>query len=160
MSFRARRALKFPCAYTILKNEVVIERATFESDYGSKNRRVIPITPKKVKASSGETVLYWEDKDFVIPKGVDQSLPWSRVSDLEFERQFGVRFYVSGNKRKFLDVKVTIIPLENRKGSDTWYVYRPFKTKKHFIEQINEDRRRINANGGSFSVIDPDDYDL
>lgn len=141
-------------------DEVVIERATFESDYGSKNRRVIPITSKKVKASSGETVLYWEDRDFVIPKTVDQSLPWSRVSDLEFERQFGVRFYVSGNKRKFLDVKVTIIPLENRKGSDTWYVYRPFKTKKRFIEQINEDRRRINENGGSFSMIDPDDYDL
>ena len=44
---------------------------------------------------------------------------------IEFEKQFGVRFFVKGNPQKFRDVEVYIIPLENIKsgyaqGYDRW----------------------------------------
>ncbi len=133
-------------------DEVVIERVTFESDYGSEKRKIVPITLEKRKATNGETVLYWEDRDFVIPKAVNQSLPWEKKHDLEFKKQFGVRFFVSGNKRKFLDVRVSIIPLENREGSERWYVYRHYKTKKRYIEEYNR--------WCSNMPMNPDDYDL
>ena len=138
-------------------DELTIERATFKSDYGSEKHKVVPITLKKVKASNGETVLYWEDKDFVIPQAVNQSLPWSKLSDLEFKKQFGVCFFVSGNKRKFLDVKVSIIPLANRDGADTWYVYRFDKTKRKYIENHNKGWK---AQRGDNMFLDPDDFDL
>ncbi len=132
-------------------DEVVVERVTFESDYGSEKRKIVPITLEKRKATNGETVLYWADRDFVIPKAVNQSLPWEKKHDLEFKKQFGVRFFVSGNKRKFLDVRVSIIPLENREGSECWFVYRHYKTKKRYIEEYN---RWVSM------PMNPDDYDL
>ncbi|MBQ8195845.1 MAG: hypothetical protein IJZ47_10835 [Oscillospiraceae bacterium] len=140
-------------------DEVIIERATFESDYGSEKCMVVPITLEKRKATNGETVLYWEDKDFVIPKAVNQSLPWEKMNDLEFKKEFGVRFFVSGNKRKFLDVRVSIIPLENREGSETWFVYRYDKTKKRYIEKYNKSWISIGFNSPDM-LLNPDDYDL
>ncbi|MBE6900859.1 MAG: hypothetical protein E7478_00135 [Ruminococcaceae bacterium] len=140
-------------------DEVTIERATFEANYGIGIRKAIPITPKKVKATNGETVLYWEDKDFVIPKAVNQSLPWEIMNALEFKEQFGVRFFASGNKRKFLDIKVSIIPLENRKGSAIWYVYKHDKTKGKYIEKYNQSWTSHGFDSPDM-LLDPDDYDL
>jgi hypothetical protein len=47
-------------------DDIIIENATFESDYGSDKRKVIPITLKKVKCIDGQMALVWEDKNFNI----------------------------------------------------------------------------------------------
>lgn len=137
-------------------DDLIIENVTFESDYGSDRRKAVPITLRKRKCANGETVLYWEDKNFNIPKAVDPSVPLMKKMKLEFEKAFGVRFFVSGNPRKLLDVKVSIIPLENfQKGSDTWFVYKLAKSKRAYIEQYNS-----TWNGDSNMQLNPDDFDL
>ncbi len=137
-------------------DDLIIENVTFESDCGSKKRKIVPITLKKIECKNGEIALYWEDKNFNIPKAVDPSVPTMKKMQLEFEKQFGVRFFVSGNPRKLLDVKVSIIPLENyQDGSDTWFVYRYAKSKRAYIEQNNHTWRY-----DSEMQLDPDDFDL
>ena len=139
-------------------DDLIIENATFESDYGSDKRKVVPITLQKLKSAAGDWILYWEDRNFNIPHAVNQSLPYSKLSELEFEKVFGVRFYVSGNPRKLLDVKVSIIPLENyQHGSDTWFVYRYKKTKRAYIESHNQGWKE---KGFDNLMINPDDFDL
>ncbi len=137
-------------------DDLIIENVTFESDYGSDKRKIVPITLKKIKCTNGEIALYWKDKNFNIPKAIDPSVPAMKKMQLEFEKAFGVRFFVSGNPRKLLDVKVSIIPLENyRDGSDTWFVYRYAKSKKAYIEEYNRSWE------GKWDVhLDPDDFDL
>ncbi len=137
-------------------DDLIIENVTFESDCGSKKRKVVPITLKKIECKNGETALYWEDKNFNIPKAVDPSVPTMKKMQLEYEKEFGVRFFVSGNPRKLLDVKVSIIPLENyQDGSDTWFVYRYAKSKRAYIEDNNRTWRY-----DSEMQLDPDDFDL
>ncbi len=109
----------------IENDDVIIYNATFESCYGSENCKIVPITLEKRKRSDGSCVLWWEDSDFEIPPAVNQNLPYTKREKLEFEKQFGVRFFVKGNPQKFRDVEVYIIPLENIKsgyaqGYDRW----------------------------------------
>lgn len=115
-------AIRFVGDY-IENDDVTIYDVTFESDYGSDKRKRIPITLEKRIDENGDYILWWEDKNFQIPPAVNPDLPYSRRSRLEFEKQFGVRFFVKGNPEKFRDVEVHIIPLENpQEGFDYWTV--------------------------------------
>ena len=115
-------AIRFIGDY-IENDDVTIYDATFESDYGSDKRKRIPITLKKYVAVNGKYILWWEDRNFQIPPAVDPDLPFSTRSRLEFEKQFGIRFFVKGDPEKFRDVEVHIIPLENpRNGYVYWNV--------------------------------------
>ena len=139
----------------IENDELTFEDVTFESDYGSEKRKIVPIELKKVKLETGKTALYWENKNFNIPKSVNQSIPQIKRMDLEFQKQFGVRFTVQGNPRKVLDVRVFIIPLENWKdGGVSWYVYKASKTKEQFIIDHNSSGYHVDG------YYNPDDYDL
>lgn len=105
----------------IENDDVEIYNATFESDYGSEKRKRVPITFEKRKTADGKYILWWEDRDFQIPPAVNPALPVMKRMDLEFKKQFGVRFFVKGDPEKFPDVEVRIIPLENAKeGYDFW----------------------------------------
>lgn len=120
-------------------DDLTFEDVTFECDYGSEKRKVIPISLKKVKCADGNMALYWEDKNFTIPPAVSRDIPIMKRMELEFKKEFGVRFTVQGNPRKVLDVKVYIIPLENREyGAACWYVYRRWKTKENYIRSHNK----------------------
>ncbi|MBQ8983906.1 MAG: hypothetical protein IJ079_10005 [Lachnospiraceae bacterium] len=153
-------AIEFVGDY-IKDDSLIIENVTFESDYGSERRKITPIELKKVKASSGNWVLYWEDKDFVIPPAVNRALPPAKYNRLEYEREFGVRFTVKGNPRKVLDVTVFIIPLENtQKGSDCWFVYRHSRTKAQYIEDYNNSVRRNQTIVLDEELLKSEDYDL
>ncbi|MBQ8959648.1 MAG: hypothetical protein IJ071_00285 [Ruminococcus sp.] len=112
-------AIKFLGDY-IENDEVIIYDVTFESDYGSDKRKCVPITLEKRLDENGNYILWWEDRSFQIPPAVNPNLPYSRRDRLEFEKQFGVRFFVKGNSEKFRDVEVHIIPLENPQDG---YVY-------------------------------------
>ena len=137
-------------------DQLTIENVTFESDFGSDNRKITPIKLEKTKNANGQTVLYWEDKNFRIPPAVDPAIPAMRRHELEYKRQFGVRFTVQGNPRKILDVKFFIIPLENRqKGSACWYCYMYSGTKERFIENHNRTWKKHPE-----EWLDPKDFDL
>lgn len=97
----------------IENDDVVIYDVTFESDYGSEKRKCVPITLEKRKRADGKYVLWWADKNFQIPPAVNPNLPLMKRMNLQFKKQFGVRFFVKGNPEKFRDVEVYIIPLEN-----------------------------------------------
>lgn len=125
----------------IENDELTFENVTFESDYGSEKRKIISIEPVKKKLENGETVLYWEDKNFNIAQAVNPSLPINQQIKLEHKKEFGVRFKVYGNPEKTFDVKVHIIPLENpQKGAACWYVKCSDTLKKIFIRKSNENK--------------------
>ena len=140
----------------IENDQLTFENVTFESDFGSDKRKITPIQLEKVKTESGQTVLYWEDKNFHIPPAVDPSIPIARRMDLEFKKQFGVRFTVQGDPRKALDVTFFIIPLENRlEGSACWCCYLHSGTKERYIESFKEIWKKHPE-----MWLDPKDYDL
>lgn len=157
----------------IENGEVEIYDTTFESDFGSEKRKAVPIVFEKKKTQDGKTVLWWEDKNFQIPPAVNTSLPVTKQEQLEWEKEFGVRFFVRGNERKFLDIKVFIIPLKNyQNGADCWYVYKRFGTKRKYVENMiertnemlshypkDEVLKRIELNPHMYS-LDPNKYDL
>lgn len=140
-----------------IENDLLtFENVTFESDYGSDKRKIISVRLEKVKTTDGRTVLYWEDKDFNIPPAADPSIPVKRLMNLEFKRQFGVRFTVQGNSRKVLDVMVLVIPLENRReGSACWCCYLYNGSKERYIEEHNRMWKKHPD-----MWMNPKDYDL
>lgn len=154
----------------IENDEIEIYNATFESDYGSEKRKIVPINFTKRKSQDGKSILWWEDKDFQIPPAVNKTLPIMKQEQLEYEKQFGIRFFVRGNERKFLDIKVFIIPLENyQKGADCWYVYKFSGTKRKFVDDmIDHTNKMLSCCPESvrqrvlddMHLTNPDKYDL
>lgn len=124
-------------------DEITFEDVTFVSDI-ERDWKGIPITLKKVKGTKGEVFWYWEDKSFKIPPKVNPNLPFSKQMDIEFKREFGVRFTPKGNPRKVLDIKVAIVPLKyfDGKNAALWYVWKGYESKKAFIEWNHEDCKR------------------
>ena len=128
----------------IENDEIEIYDATFESDYGSEKRKIVPISFTKRKTQDGKCILWWEDEDFQIPPAVNENLPVAKRMKLEYAKEFGIRFFVRGNERKFLDIKVFIIPLENyQNGADCWYVYRHSGTKKKYVEEMLDNTKKM-----------------
>lgn len=125
-------------------DEITFEDVTFVSDI-ERDWKGIPITLKKVKGTKGEVFWYWEDKSFKIPPKVNPNLPFSKQMDIEFKREFGVRFTPKGNPRKVLDIKVAIVPLKyfDRKNAALWYVWKGYGSKKAFIENNHKECRRM-----------------
>lgn len=120
-------------------DEITFEDVTFVSDI-RRDWKETPITLKKVYGTKGEVIWYWEDRSFKIPPRVNPDLPWSKKMDMEFNREFGVRFTPKGNPRKVLDIKVAIIPLKcfNGQNAALWYVWKGYSDKKAFIEYNHE----------------------
>ena len=137
-------------------DQLTFENVTLESDLDNHKHTITPIQLEKRKNALGQTVLYWEDKNFHIPPAVDPSILGKRYDDLEYKRTFGVRFTVRGNPRKVLDVKFFIIPLENsREGSACWYCYMSSGTKERYIEEYNKRWKKFPDR-----QLNPEDYDL
>lgn len=123
----------------IENDELTFENVTFESDFGSDKRKILSIEPIKKKLKNGETVLYWEDRDFNIAPAVNPLLPITQRDELEFKKEFGVRFTVQGNPEKSFDVKVHILPLENpENGAACWYVKCDSKMKEILLKKYNK----------------------
>lgn len=124
-------------------DDITFEDVTFVGDI-KRDGKGVPITLKKVKGTKGEIFWYWEDKSFKIPPKVNPDLPWSKKMDMEFNREFGVRFTPKGNPRKVLDIKVAIVPLKYLDGKNAalWYVWKGYKSKKAFIEWNHEHCKR------------------
>lgn len=142
----------------IENDDLTFENITFESNYGSDDRKIISIQPEKVRQKGGGYMLYWEDPDFPIPPKANPKLPISQIQKLEFEREFGVRFTVQGNPRRLLDVTVFIMPLDKTDpaSSACWYVWRYSGSKEQFIK----DHNATWADKDSDQHLDMDDFDL
>lgn len=131
----------------------------YDFDYHGK-RTSRPIELEKCQAKDGKWVYWWMDPDFQIPPKVNQNLGMSKISDLEFCRQFGVRFTPYGNARMYLDIRVTFVPLKNAKdGLVLWYVWKSDKSKEKYIEEHNK-RWTVFGESGRRNFLNPEDYDL
>ena len=153
-------AVQFQGDY-IANDDLTFENVTFEYKQGNEYIQ-IPIRLQKLQIPDGRYVLYWKNEDFQIPPAVNPAIPAMKRMEIEFQKEFGIRFTVQGNPRKALDVKVFIIPLENRKGSACWYVFKSYGTKRNFIDHKNGGRNYndIPAEQRTVFMLNPDDYDL
>ena len=153
-------AVQFQGDY-IENDELTFEDVVFE--YRQNGERItVPIKLNKYYPPEGKPVLCWYDKDFIIPPAVNPDIPQLKKMDLEFEKEFGIRFTPCGNSRKTLDVKVFIYPLDNPKGSACWYVYKSNKTKRNYIDSNNENWNRSHLSEAQRAevMLNPDDFDL
>lgn len=142
--------------------DVEFRDVRLEYDLGHSPRKCIPIELEKCKATNGQWMYWWEDRNFQIPPKVNQNLSLTKIMDLEYYREFGVRFTPYGNIRKFLDIRVVFIPLENEiDGQCTWCVWNRLNhSKREYIEEHNKRcRGGISADSKEW-ILNPDDYDL
>ena len=140
--------------------DVMFKDVFLEYDLGKHPRTCIPIELEKRKMKDGRWMYWWEDRDFQIPPKVNQNLPLAKMMKLEFNNEFGVRFTPYGNTRKFLDIRVTFIPLDNfADGQCTWYAWRLHNSKREYIEKHNESWVNFGSNREG-QILNPDDYDL
>lgn len=141
--------------------DVMFKDVFLEYDLGKPSRTCIPIELEKCKMKDGRWMYWWEDRNFQIPPKVNQNLGDIKVMNLEFNKEFGVRFTPYGNTRKFLDIRVCFMPLENlADGQCTWCVWsRFYDSKREYIESFNG---RITGVWPDWEkkVLNPDDYDL
>lgn len=134
------------------QDEITFSDVYLEWNFGRDERKREPVTLTKCQTVKGEWMYYWEDKDFPIPPKVNPGLSVMRDFDMTDKRSFGVRFTPKGNQRKFLDIRVCLIPLANLQGQCCWYVWMNHPSKAAYIEDHN-----ANCFGDK---IDPEDYDL
>jgi len=146
----------------IASGEIELRDVAVLAHYGAMDKREIrPIELRRVKCSDGSEGLYWEDPEFVIPKVMNPKLSKIKQSQRIFEELFGVQFVPCGNARKVLDIAVTFIPLENKEGRASWYVYRGHKTKLDYITAHNRDwKEAAGEMGQNAGLLNPEDYDL
>lgn len=144
--------------------EIVIKDAEFA--YRDPSGEVIswPIFFEKVELSNGKWAYRWKDEAFEIPEKVPDDLSSKARIDEEFLRSFGIYFTPKGNKRKFLDIAVTFLPLSNpMDGQCLWKVWLYSGSKRNFIEEKNKDAKNdeiLAFLGVKSELIDPNDYDL
>ena len=115
---------------------------------------------KKVN-HSGEWV--WEGMipDFEFPEKVPDNLGPKKTDDESWARCFSIRFDVSGDKRKFLDIRLSVSPLENPAGECTWYCWFMNSSKREYIQKRIQDAHEAEALWGiKMPAISLDDYDL
>ena len=115
---------------------------------------------KKVN-HSGEWV--WEGMipDFEIPEKVPDNLGPKKTDDESWARCFSIRFDVSGDKRKFLDIRLSVSPIENPAGECTWYCWFMNSSKREYLEERIRDAQEAEALWGIKSpTINLDDFDL
>lgn len=141
--------------------DVMFKDVFLEYDLGKSPRTRIPIELEKCQMKDGRWMYWWEDRNFQIPPKVNQELGLIKVMKLESKRKFGIRFTPYGNSRKFLDIRVVFIPLENRiDGQCTWCVWnKSYHSKREYIESSNKNWTGFGANWEK-QILNPDDYDL
>lgn len=141
--------------------DVMFQDVFLEYDIANHPRTCIPVQLEKRKMKDGRWMYWWEDRDFQIPPKVNQNLGVIKIMDLESKREFGVRFTPYGNTRKFLDIRVTFVPLENRTdGQCTWCVWsKSYHSKREYIESHNRNWTEFGSHWEEH-ILNPDDYDL
>ncbi|MGN0514809.1 MAG: hypothetical protein ACI4GD_11055 [Lachnospiraceae bacterium] len=144
----------------IENDEITYENVQFLYHDTKGNQKNVPITPEKVHTQSGRYMLYWEDKDFVIPQKVNPDLPWQKAYEKKWRQSLGVSFVPKGNERKRLDITVFVAPLENYEaGSSSWYVWKGHKDKLSYIDWYNQQEESLKAHKPC-NYIRPEDFDI
>lgn len=140
------------------RDEIRITALRLESCLDRYPRSILPLTAEKRQDANGNWILYAEVPDFPIPQAVSPGLSPMKKLREEFARTFGVRFTPEGDPRKFLDITVVFIPLENVQGQCGWCVWAKQASKEAFIRQYNETWSRNPK--ARVPALDPDDFDL
>lgn len=125
----------------------------------------LPIELKKIKKDDGNCVLYWSDKELVIPPAPDKKLSYKKREQLESERSMTFRYTPHGNNRKFLDIRICVGPLQNWIGGQcVTYVWEPFGSKKKYIAYHNNQCLARSSYGffpeDTIGFIREEDYDI
>lgn len=105
----------------------------------------------------------WEGMipDFEFPEKVPDNFGPKKTHDESWARSFSIRFDVSGDKRKFLDIRLSVSPLENPAGECTWYCWLMNSSKREYMQKRIQDAHEAEALWGiKMPAISLDDYDL
>lgn len=97
-----------------------------------------PITLEQYTLKSGKKVYYGECKDFIIPQ-YNHKVRW-----------MALYFTPQGNRRKVLDIKVTIKALQAPR-TISWYFWNIANSKTEYIKEMNK---------LPWMHLNPDDFDL
>lgn len=98
------------------REEITFENVQLEYHFDLHPWKVIPLTLEKRQLKDGRYIYYSELPDFKLPEKVDESLGAKRKRDLEFKREFGVRFTPVGDPAKAASITVHFIPLKAAPG--------------------------------------------
>ena len=128
------------------------EEITFSNVFFYHQMNDVPIELKKEQLPDGQWVYGYHNPDFPIPPKVSPRLKGQKHTHMVYDRFFGIRFTPNGNSRKALDVTVAFVPDANPKGRAEWNVWKPWGSKKAFIDHYNKIVKRVRA-------IDPDEKD-
>lgn len=131
----------------LANGEIGFKDVAVETETGNcQNRRITPVELKKSADGKGNSLLYWDDRNF------------------EIKNDVAVRFVPYGNKRKVLDITVWICPLSNvQGGSACWNVWKGlYRSKLEYINGMNADLKQGfgNIKLPYDMTLNPDDYDL
>lgn len=138
-------------------DEIRITDLQLESDMDKYPRRTQPLTAEKTQDGKGNWILLAEVPHFPLPAARPTHSSMKQLRE-EFARSFGVRFTPMGASRKYLDISVIFIPLEDVSGQCGWCVWSHAGSREAYIRQYNELWSRIPNSG--VELLDPNDYDL
>ena len=137
-------------------DEVTFSDVYLEYYYRGARPVSIPIELKKVCFVDDKYRYMWEDSEFLIEATNFMDPKFGQNRSLTDRDGYTIRFKAHGNKRKFLDIRVTLAPMENpMDGQDSWYIWKGNKSKRNFIEKYN-----LKLNTFKEKILNPDDYDL
>lgn len=105
----------------------------------------VPVELTKVQLSDGQWAYRYHNPDFMIPPKVPRRIKAEKRARMEHDRRFSVRFTPCGNPRKTLDITVVFVPDANPEGQTAWNVWKPYGSKKAFIDHYNKIVKRVRA---------------
>ncbi len=138
-------------------DEIRITDLRLESDFSKHPHSTQPLTLEKIQDQNGNWVLLAKAPHFPLPASRRMLSPMKQLSE-DHARSFGVRFTPEGDSRKYLDIHVVFIPLEDPVGQCGWCVWAHSGSREAYIRQHNESWSRIP--GQQDMLLDPNDYDL
>lgn len=144
-----------------IKNNEITFSDTFLS-YGSyEKRKDFAVTLERGNLQTGEEVLYAVCPNIPIQSKIPEDLSQKKIFDLPLNRSIHFWFTPHGSKRRILDLRIVIMPLENPiDGQCVFYPWQWFESKKAFIEASNKRGRDLIKRGVKCTLLDPNDYDL
>lgn len=144
-----------------IKNNEITFSDTFLS-YGSyEKRKDFAVTLERGNLQTGEEVLYAVCPNIPIQSKIPENLSQKKIFDLALNRSIHFWFTPHGSKRRILDLRIVIMPLENPiDGQCVFYPWQWFESKKAFIEASNKRGRDLIKRGVKCTLLDPNDYDL
>ena len=138
-------------------DEIHITDVQLESRMDRSPRSIQPLTLEKVRDEKGNLVLMAKVPQFPLPVPRKMLSTMKQLKE-DFARSFLVRFTPEGESRKYLDINVFFVPLEELAGQCGWCVWAGYPSKEAYIRSYNEGWSKHPE--AHVQLLNPEDYDL